>query len=217
MTRRITITMLAIVALVLVAPVIAAAAAGPRAPAGTLATKPATTTRRAVITLDSSAVTGAAQMQFRDEGGAWGEWLPFAAQYQWTLPGTDGLKTVHAQYLGGDGSPSGELTAQVFLDRKRPKTIGYAHEARRKTRIALTYKVVDPKPSCGWARVIIRVYRYGKLFTTFKRVEVPTNRKQKTRTFKCSWSRGWYTYRILATDIAGNRYATAGVGVLFVK
>jgi len=213
MTRRITIVMLAIVVVVLIAPAVASAAA----PAGTLSTKPATATRRAVITLDSSAVTGAAQMQFRDEAGAWSEWLPFAAQYAWRLPGTDGLKTVHAQYRGGDGSLSGELTAQVFLDRKRPKTVGYAHEARRKTRIALTYKVVDPKPSCGRAKVTIRVYRYGKLFTTFKRVVVPTNRKQKTRTFKCSWSRGWYTYKILATDIAGNRYKTAGVGVLFVK
>lgn len=212
MRRAIVLT--AVAALALVTP--AAAAEHVRVPTGQLITKPATAINKRAVTLDSSGVVGATQMQFRDAGGQWTGWLPFARVHTWTLPGGDGRKTVEAQYQGADGSLL-PLSVQIFLDRRRPNTVGYALEAKRTTRIALTYKVVDRKPSCGLAKVTIRVYRYGKPFTTFKKVTVPTNRKQRTRTFKCSWSKGWYTYKILATDIAGNRYERAGVGVLFVK
>lgn len=217
MSRVIVFGLAAAVFLLIPGAALAATHPAAKAPSGTLATKPATATKRVTIRLDSSGVSGATQMQFRDAGGEWTAWLPFATAHSWRLSGVDGLKTIEAQYRGAEGEQPVLLSAQISLDRKRPKTVGYAHEAKRKTRIRLTYKVVDPKPSCGSAKVTIKVYRYGKRFTQFPTVTVPTNRRQKTRSFKCSWSKGWYTYKVLATDIAGNRYKTAGVGVLFVK
>ena len=55
------------------------------------------------VTIDS-AVTGATQMRFRDQGGAWSAWETYAATRAWTVPGGDGSKTVQAQYCNADAT-----------------------------------------------------------------------------------------------------------------
>ncbi|MDO9693578.1 MAG: FlgD immunoglobulin-like domain containing protein [Candidatus Latescibacteria bacterium] len=55
-------------------------------------------TSDATVTLNSD-VTGADQMRFKNDGGAWSEWEPYAAvRSSWLLVGADGTKLVHAEY-----------------------------------------------------------------------------------------------------------------------
>jgi hypothetical protein len=187
------------------------------APTGTLATVPAGATRKPAIVLDASGIAGATQMQFAGPDGVWTGWLPLVAQYPFTLPEPDGLKTINAQFLDGVDPTPYATSVQIYLDRKRPITVGFASEVRRGKVATLYFKIKDPKPSCRRANVRLAVYRFGKRRTTFKLGVLATNVKL-SKAFTCRWDKGWYTYEVLATDIAGNKHiAPPGVGVLFVK
>ena len=79
---------------------------------------PATTTL-------SSNVSGAQQMRFSNDGSAWSSWQAYSASASYTLPGSDGLKTVYAEYRGAGGDASAEVLAlsdQVTLDTTPPVT-----------------------------------------------------------------------------------------------
>jgi hypothetical protein len=206
--------LLALVLAAVVAPLVAVAGA---APTGTLTTVPATATRKPAIVLDTSGIAGAVQMQFAGPDAVWTGWLPLAPQFALTLPEPDGLKTINAQFTDGVDPTVYATSVQVFLDRKRPTTFGFSSEVRRGQLATLYYKIKDPKPSCRQADVRLAVYRFGKRRTTFKLGVVATNAKL-SKQFTCRWDKGWYTYEVLATDIAGNKNVSPpGVGVLFVK
>jgi hypothetical protein len=186
------------------------------APSGALTTVPAAATRKLAITIDAGGIIGATQMRYLQADGLWTEWLPFAAPMPWTLAAPDGLKVIQAEFSDGVEPPY-QTSVQIYLDRRRPTTMGYASEVKRGQLATLSYKVKDPKPSCRQATVQLAVYRFGKLKTTFKLGVQRTNIKL-SRSFTCRWDKGWYTYKVLATDIAGNKHVTPpGVGVLFVK
>ncbi len=198
----------------LLAPLLATAGA---APSGTVTTVPAGATRRPAIVLDASGIAGATQMQLTDSDGASSGWIVYAAQTPWTFTGADGLKTITAQFTDGVDPNPYAASVQIYLDRKRPTTVGFSSEVKRGQLATLYYKVKDPKPSCKQANVRLVVFRFGKRKTTFKLGVVATNTKL-SKVFTCRWDKGWYTYEVRATDIAGNRHKTpAGVGVLFVK
>jgi hypothetical protein len=211
--RALFVTLLIVVLPAVLGPLVALAGA---APSGTLTTVPASATRKLPITLDASGITGATQMRYLQADGLWTEWLPFAAQMPWTLTAPDGPKAIQAEFSDGVDPPY-QTSVQISLDRKRPTTQGYAGEVKRGQIATLYYRVKDPKPSCRQATVQLAVYRFGKLKTTFKLGVQRTNIKL-SRAFTCRWDRGWYTYKVLATDIAGNKHVRPpGVGVLFVK
>ena len=89
-------------------------------PSGTMALNNGNATAYApVVALDSSAVSGAAQMRTTTDDTNWTLWRPFAAHTLVNLPGLPGTKTVRAQYrdwghnvLELNGSTS--LAAQQF-------------------------------------------------------------------------------------------------------
>jgi len=53
--------------------------------------------KQAAVTLNMN-VAGAAEMRFRDAGGAWSDWEPYASTKSWTIAGGDGLKLVEGQF-----------------------------------------------------------------------------------------------------------------------
>lgn len=211
---------LAYVTAALIAALVGAGPARADVPSGTIGAAPAATNRLAV-TLTSS-VVNATEMLVHLAGTEWPvTWSPFQTTVSFSLlPAgatrtNDGAKVIEAKYRNADGE-SVPVTTTVFLDRRRPATVGFSEEAVRGTLAKLEFKVTDPAPSCGTANVSLLVYRYGKYRTTFKLHGVQTNRKQYKQ-FTCRWDKGWYTYKVKATDAAGNACKTPGVGVLFVK
>ncbi len=65
-----------------------------------------------------NAVSGATEMRFRDQGGAWTAWEAYAPTRPWTLPGSDGSKTVQAQYCNADATLT--CSASIGLDTTPP-------------------------------------------------------------------------------------------------
>jgi len=52
----------------------------------------------------SDAGSGLAGMRFKDEGGSWTSWQAYSVSKSWTLPGSDGLKTVYVEFKDNAGN-----------------------------------------------------------------------------------------------------------------
>ena len=61
-------------------------------------------TYNAVVTVDSSGVSGATEMRASTDHASWTAWRPFAAESLVALPGLPGSKTVYVQYRNAAGS-----------------------------------------------------------------------------------------------------------------
>jgi hypothetical protein len=75
------------------------------------------------VTLDlapSDATSGVAAMRFSDDGSVWSDWVGSTATSDWTLPGADGAKTVHAQFRDVAGNVSTTVSDGIGLDRAAP-------------------------------------------------------------------------------------------------
>ncbi len=60
-------------------------------------------------------------MRFSVDGGAtWGAWQQFESEITLTLPGDDGLKTVHAEFRDKAGNVSATLSDTITLDTDEP-------------------------------------------------------------------------------------------------
>lgn len=76
------------------------------------------------VTLNITATddSGVAQMQFSNDNSNWSAWQTYATTASWTLPGSDGSKTVYAK-VRDNGSPaleSGVAQATITLDTTPP-------------------------------------------------------------------------------------------------
>lgn len=68
----------------------------------------------------ADALSGVADVRLRDESGAWSDWMPFAASLEFTLPATEGVRTVCAQFRDAVGNVSDEATDSILLDLTAP-------------------------------------------------------------------------------------------------
>lgn len=63
---------------------------------------------------------GVPDMQLRNSGAAWGEWIAYATPYPWTLPSGDGVKAVQCRFRDTPGNISPVYTTTVILDTLPP-------------------------------------------------------------------------------------------------
>ena len=278
----------------------------------------AASTTKAAVTLDSAVSDlHLATMRFRDQGGLWTAWEPYAATRAWSLPWGDGAKTVEAEYrdaagnlldladsielqtgivdviapvttaagydaawhnasvtitlsavddAGGSGvarteysldggawtagtsvlvaapadhsgdkvhtvsyrsrDAAGNVEAvkscKVRIDTRRPTPEApYRAYARRGGTAILKYRVTDPIPNGGTAKVTIRIWnRAGKLVRTLPAAVKRVNTKGAlTATFRVplTWKAGTYTFYVRATDAAGNSQLRVARNTLVVR
>ncbi len=172
-------------------------------------------TRSAAVRLDAAMVR-VVDMRFRDAGGSWTEWSPFATVTDWTLPSGDGLKTVQAEFRNDKGVTV--RADDIFLDTHRPATKApYKASVRKGQYVRLYYKVVDALPNGGTAAVTIKVKTPGGVTKkTFKLGQRAVNKLLSHR-FRCGLARGTYRFFVYATDLAGNTQGTVGRNYLYVK
>ncbi len=82
-----------------------------------------TTSASVMLTISATdTVTGVAQMQLSNDGEAWYDPVPYAASKSWTLPGSDGVKTVYVRFKDGAGNWSTPARDEITLDTARPDT-----------------------------------------------------------------------------------------------
>lgn len=147
-------------------------------------------TRSTDSTLDS-AVTNATQMRFRDAGGAWSTWQPYASSRSWTLPAGDGPKTVEAEYMDAGGNVYA-ASDSIGLDTIAPSTDDDADDSWHQ-RVTVTLSPSDGAGS-GVASTQYRVDGGPWLPGT----------SVLLRTWKRGGNSGEHTVEYLSTDAAGN-------------
>jgi len=68
----------------------------------------------------TDAGSGVSQMRFVNSGSPWSAWESFAATKAWILAGSDGTKTVYAQFRDAAGNTSPTSTDTIVLDTVPP-------------------------------------------------------------------------------------------------
>jgi len=70
---------------------------------------------------------GVNRMRFRNDGGAWSAWMPYASSADWTLAGgAEGWRRVDAQCVTADGYGTYAVKALIFYDKSASPPSGTA-------------------------------------------------------------------------------------------
>ena len=104
----------------------------PTPPTGDFKLAAGASTVKTTVVPVNSLVTGATDMHFRIDSGVWSAWGPYAATSQVTLPASDGIHQVDAEYRNGSGlilTLSHDVTlaqpAVTLTGPSRPVTSGW--------------------------------------------------------------------------------------------
>jgi beta propeller repeat protein len=158
------------------------------------------------------------QVRFSTDNVTWTDWQPLADTEHFQLPAgtSNGPVTVYLQFGDDQGNVQLELNLVVHLDTTPPVTAAnWAARVAKGHTAALRFAVRDSvSPRAG---VVIKVRnRAGSVVRTLNLGQRPT-RTWLTAKFLCKLPRGRYTYRVYATDLAGNRQAKAAWNWLIVR
>jgi C1A family cysteine protease len=105
----------------------------------------------------------------------------------------------------------------VNIDTVRPATrVGGKVTVKKGKTATLKYRIDDALPGCGTAVVRIQIKKGAKVVKTIAAGAKPANAALSYR-FKVKLATGTYTYRVLATDLAGNMATAVGSAKLVVK
>ena len=151
-------------------------------------------------------------VQFSDDGQSWYA-EPYTGQScDWVLGGASGHKELFVRFGASDGSVSPVVTATIDVDTAGPVTLARSARAASGGRTALRYAVKDS----GSSRVDVTLVVKGKGLT--RRVELGRVTTGGHRALvKLGLRKGRYTWRVLATDLAGRDQARQVAGTLVVR
>ncbi|HHN93426.1 MAG TPA: hypothetical protein ENK17_01535, partial [Anaerolineae bacterium] len=72
------------------------------------------------LTLTSTDTYGVAQVRVRNAGGTWSAWQPYVSTLAWNLGGSDGARSVEAQFRDVAGNDSAVCSDAIILDTTPP-------------------------------------------------------------------------------------------------
>jgi hypothetical protein len=167
--------------------------------------------RPVTITLSATDLfSGVAGTQYRALGAA--DWTSYAAPFPVS---TLGVTTWDYASRDRDGNLEATRRLKVRIDTTHPVTVALANATvRRGARATLRFRVNDSIAPRAYGKIKIYKGSVLKTFTMFP--EWPTN-KELRATFVCKLPRGRYTWKVFATDIAGNRQGKIGSRTLTVR
>jgi hypothetical protein len=168
-----------------------------------------------------------ARTEYSLNGGA--TWVPMAPTTRGALAltiATPGVTTVLYRSVNAAGTTEDPArTATVSIDTGKPACFALKNVTVKAKRLAkLTFRIKDPAPSCGAAKVTITIYRSKKagkktVLKVAKRITVngAVANKNLVCKYKVRLKKGSYTWRVTATDAAGNVGAASKLKKLTVK
>ena len=156
-------------------------------------------------------LTGVASSAYQLQGAA--GWTTYTKPFQVKTQGVSTWK-YRSSDLAGNVETAKSFT--VRIDTRKPTTKAYAAAVKKGKTVKLAYKVLDVKPGCGKAAVILKIYKGKKLKKTLNAGTRASNLK-RTCSWRCTLGKGKYTLRVYATDVAGNAQSKVGSARLTVK
>jgi hypothetical protein len=165
---------------------------------------------RTAVTLTFAAgddASGVAYVESSLDGGTWSKGFT-------RLVGGNGARTVAYRAVDAAGNTEATRQVTVNVDAGRPKPVALANATVKKgEKATLRFRVDDitPRATCK-----IKVYKGARLVKTLKVGAVTTNSSTSYR-WICKLARGKYTWKLSATDLAGNHELNPGVRRLTVK
>ncbi|HSL96518.1 MAG TPA: lectin like domain-containing protein [Thermoleophilia bacterium] len=168
------------------------------------------------IGLTASDASGVERTEYRLDGGDWQDGAE--AVVEAPLDATnDGYHWVDYRSVDTLGNVESFHTAEARIDTQRPVTAApYKATVKRYDYVTLKYKVKDPLPNAGTAKVTIKVKKLdGSVVKKFllgsKKVNVLLGYR-----WKCGLAKGTYRFYVYATDPAGNTQSVVGYNRLVV-
>jgi hypothetical protein len=191
----------------------------PSMPNTTVAGLPAKPWTNMPVSLTFTATSGAGAPIVRTEysmnGGT--SWTTFTAGTPLVIS-QPGVTTVLYRSVNAAGTTENPARqAVVRIDVGKPICVALKNvTVKRGKKVKLRYRVKDPSPSCGFAKVKIMIYRGKRIVKRITIANAKTNVKLTYR-FKVKLKKGKYKWKVKATDIAGNVQAKIGGKRLRVK
>jgi hypothetical protein len=133
------------------------------------------------------------------------------------LAGETALLGVPRDDIGANKEQGSIYAYGLVRDVKRPTTKAYPASVKKGRKAKLVFRVNDPEPSCGRATVTLKIYRRTKLKQTIEVKGTCLCNFKKTYSWKCRLPKGVYTWKVFATDVAGNAQSKVGGAKLTVK
>lgn len=156
----------------------------------------------------TDAASGVASTQWSTDAGVHWSSGPLAG----TFP--EGAIPVQFRSTDFAGNVEAVKTATISYDLSRPVPTALANKSvRRLKTVKLPFKITDVTPQ---AKVTIKIYK-GTRFKKTLNAGLKATGVNLTFRYKCKLAKGRYTWRVFATDLAGNTQVKPAVRKLTVK
>jgi len=159
---------------------------------------------------DASPGSGVAQMRLRNFGSSWSSWESYSTTKSWTLPSSNGTKTVYVQYKDGAGNLSSTYSDTIVLDTAAPSNPSSLWSSSHSTAVWSN----DPTVVVNWSGAsdsTSGVDGYGLLWSESP-TDVPSQNVDTTSTSSTSSAlsdgNSWY-FHLITGDNAGNWTSSA--------
>jgi hypothetical protein len=162
------------------------------------------------LTPDGDGLTPVASTEYRAQGAP--TWTTYTGPFSVTA---QGASVYEYRSTDGVGNVEAVKTITVRIDRTAPVPKALANRSvKRNATAKLPYKIVDVPGA--QANVTIKIYKGSVLKKTLKSGKRAAN-ASLTLACRCRLPKGKYTWKVYATDLAGNAQAKPGVKTLTVK
>jgi C1A family cysteine protease len=169
-----------------------------------------------VVTVTASGGTGTGRtIHYSTDGG--GTWTSAVANTVTLMLGDQGAHRF--QYYASDSLATEAVhdAGYVNIDTVKPVTrTGGKVTVKKGKRAALKFRVVDVVPGCGRAVVVIQIRKGSRTVKAIRVGARPANVSLSCR-YTARLPKGTYTYRVTATDVAGNAATSIVSARLVVK
>jgi hypothetical protein len=131
-----------------------------------------------------------------------------------------GTILIGASYATFDLDRSNQGAAHVFalgVDKTPPTTKAYPATVTRGSKAKLRYRVDDRAPSCGQARVVLRIFKGTQVKKVLRVPYTGACNVKLSYAWRCTLPRGSYTLKVYATDLDGNAQSRVGSARLRVR
>jgi hypothetical protein len=169
------------------------------------------------LTFTATAGTGApiVRTEYSLDGGT--TWTPIATGTSLVVSTAGQTSLLYRSVNAAGTVETPAQSAIVRIDLGKPSAKALKNVTIKRNKVGkLPYRVSDPSPSCGYAKVTITIYLKKKVVKRIVISKAATNRNLVYK-YKAKLKPGTYTWKVSAVDIAGNKQTKLTAKKLIIK